>query len=112
MPWWVLFLVRKYGFRRSKFFFFEKKKQKTFVPLRARCRNVRTRMQKFLGSFFSRKKNCPFFRCVFKISQGSIAKTTFRFTIISRSSAQVRAEPACTSRLALGKSDSTEGRTQ
>jgi hypothetical protein len=39
-----------------RFFFFEKKKQKTFAPLsRVRPRGPRQRKQKFFGSFFQKR---------------------------------------------------------
>jgi len=41
--------------KESKHFFFEKKKQKTFDPAVRASRNARARVQKFFGSFFSKK---------------------------------------------------------
>jgi hypothetical protein len=41
--------------RERKVFFFEKKKQKTFMSLGTRCRKVRDSEQKFFGSFFKKE---------------------------------------------------------
>ncbi len=48
------------GDKRSKRFFFEKKNQKTFVFLRARCRNLRDSMTKSLLLLFFRKEGFAF----------------------------------------------------
>jgi hypothetical protein len=43
--------------QERKDFFFEKKKQKTFLPAVRASRNARASMQKFFGSFFQ-KRTC------------------------------------------------------
>jgi hypothetical protein len=43
------------GMFRKEGFFFEKKKQKTFVPLGKRCLTAYANTQKFFGSFFQKR---------------------------------------------------------